>query len=349
MKKLVIVDLTPFWGGGEVYSYTIIQQLVAEGWYVTSLSCHEKHAQVASQHFKIDGNYSNFRNLIALIGRLSDSHDLIHFNGLRSIYLSFFCKRKVPFVASKHLPYFNNTKKTLKDILSFVLARLLYYNLNQIICINTAIREELPSYFKRRAVVVINGVPDKQVNPAKESPVVKMCFVGRLEEHKGICRLLEAFQIAVSKYPNLELSVAGAGEMESDVKLFIERSGLKEKIRFLGFVSSPAEVFESNHICVLPSIHEGFPLSLLEAMRSGCALIGHNIDGVNEIIRNGYNGYIAPVSSIGLSDTIALLVSNREQLKLFRRNSMTLFRQKFTAERMVRNTETVYLKAIGEA
>lgn len=329
-----------------MYSYTIIQQLVAEGWYVTSLSCHKKHADVASQHFKIEGNYSNFRKLIALIGRLSDSHDLIHFNGLRSIYLSFFCKRKVPFVASKHLPYFNNTKKTLKDFLSFVLARVLYYNLNQIICINTAIREELPSYFKRRAVVVINGVPDKEVNPAKESPVVKMCFVGRLEEHKGIRRLLEAFQNVVSKYPNLELSVAGAGEMESDVKSFIEKNELKEKIRFLGFVSSPAEIFESSHICILPSIHEGFPLSLLEAMRAGCALIGHNTDGVNEIISDGYNGYIAPVSPIGLSETIAKLVGDREQLEVFRRNSMNLFKQKFTSQRMVRDTVVVYDRAL---
>ncbi len=342
MKKLVIIDLTPFWGGGEVYSYTIMKQLREEGWQVVSISCHERHKEVSDEHILTDGSFRDFKRLRSIVRQYANQKYIIHFNGLKSIYLSFICRKRSRYIGSKHLPYATPEVEKWKYRLSILLSKVLYKKLDHLICINGLIMSELPKSVQQRSSYIMNGVPDKEVILTHDYDPVKICFVGRLAEQKGLRRLLPAFLKLQSQHPQVHLTIAGKGNLQTFVEDFIRENQLEAKITFLGFVKDTSKIFEASHICALPSVHEGFPLSLLEAMRSGCALLAHNIPGVRDIVHEGTNGLLVDVSDQTVYEGLRHMVQDAEKLRAFRISSRKLYLEKYTSEIMVGKTRDIY-------
>ena len=116
----------------------------------------------------------------------------------------------------------------------------------------------------------------------------RVIFVGRLNPQKNLFRLLEA----ISK-TGLSLDIYGDGELRG--KLERRARELNIQVSFIGVVPNHElpEVLNRYRYYILPSLYEGTPKALLEAMACGLVCIGTDVEGINDIIEDGINGYLA--------------------------------------------------------
>ena len=158
-------------------------------------------------------------------------------------------------------------------------------------------------------------------NSSVKNNELLITFVGRLTESKGLHYLIDA--IKYLKTSNSELApfkviIAGDGPLKKELEDFIRKSELTDQISLLGHITKIESLLASTDIFVLPSLYEGFPLALLEAMASGCAIIGSNAGGIPDIITNSNTGFIVNRGdSRALAERIKLLLIDKElRLKL---------------------------------
>lgn len=150
-------------------------------------------------------------------------------------------------------------------------------------------------------------------------------FVGGINVRKGVHLLLDAFIQVEKKYPEIRLLIVGP-TYKYDQKYINE---LKEKIKSLNLgnkilmteknVSNVDEYMKCSDIFVLPSRQEGFPISIIEAMSCGLAVIGSDIPEISETqIINGEDGYVFPVGkSESLSQKIESLIKDKNNIVKF--------------------------------
>jgi glycosyltransferase involved in cell wall biosynthesis len=118
--------------------------------------------------------------------------------------------------------------------------------------------------------------------------------IANLTEVKNHKNLLLAFQKVLQKWNNITLVLAGSGPLENTIKALSNHLQIADNILFLGQRSDVAEIYGALDICCLPSVSEGFPLSILEAMACKIPLVATDVSGINEIIQSGQNGLLVP-------------------------------------------------------
>jgi glycosyltransferase involved in cell wall biosynthesis len=116
----------------------------------------------------------------------------------------------------------------------------------------------------------------------------RIIFIGRLNLQKNLFNLIEAISSS-----NLTLDIYGKGELRDKLEAWAKR--LNAKVNFMGIVPNRElpQVLNRYRYYILPSLYEGMPKSLLEAMACGLICTGTNVEGINEIIEDGVNGYLA--------------------------------------------------------
>ena len=139
---------------------------------------------------------------------------------------------------------------------------------------------------------------------------LRIIYVGRLEERKGIYDLLTSLE-----QTNLDCELIVLGEMEEGVKKFYNQ----DKVKFLGFQNDLSSYYLSSDILCVPSHHEGFGQVYLEAASYGVIPICCDIPGPTDFIKHGFNGLIvkpsSPNSIAGLLDQIHIRFFDLDKLK----------------------------------
>ena len=129
---------------------------------------------------------------------------------------------------------------------------------------------------------------------APDRPVA--CIVARLAPMKGHAHLLEAWATVQQRVPDALLLVAGAGELEAELRASAQLMGLGESVRFLGFLADPRPVLVASDLFVLASVRdEGCNNTLLEAMVSGLPAVVTRCGGLPEQVVEGETGRIVPI------------------------------------------------------
>ncbi|MDL1909446.1 glycosyltransferase family 4 protein [Chloroflexi bacterium CFX6] len=151
--------------------------------------------------------------------------------------------------------------------------------------------------------------------------------VARLYVTKGITHLLDAAAIVKRTHPNAEFKVYGEGELRGELLAKAESLGLDGERIFVGAFTNREElsrIMAETDVFLLPSILEGQPLVIVEAMAYGCPIVSTNVGGVPELITDGVNGLLCPPEDPGcLAEKIELLIGNaalRERLGRAARN-----------------------------
>ena len=150
-------------------------------------------------------------------------------------------------------------------------------------------------------------------------------FVGRLMHLKCVDCLLKAFSIVQKEIPGAGLNILGDGEQAGELKSLARDLGLKNA-NFMGSVGRDevARQMKSSSIFVLPSISEGFPLVIPEAMVSGLPVITTRVRGLPEILKDGVNGYlVAPKEPEELAERIIYMLRHREVMEKMRRSNIS--------------------------
>lgn len=127
----------------------------------------------------------------------------------------------------------------------------------------------------------------------------KMLFLGILGQRKGTYDLIEVLPELFRKYPDAHVYFGGDGEREQAEKLCVEK-GIADHVTFLGWVKGAEKerLLRECSIYVLPTYHEGMPMSILEAMSYGMAVVSTYVGGIPHIIMDEENGLLCEAGNL---------------------------------------------------
>lgn len=163
--------------------------------------------------------------------------------------------------------------------------------------VTTLNHEEVPKWesLGRPVIVMPNFLPSRFVAEYnyihRENVILSM---GRMNtEQKGFDRLIEAYSIIASKYPNWKLKIFGSGKYQQKYKDMVNKLNLQNNIQIKDFTSDPLKEYQEASIYAMCSREEGFPMVLLEAGKSGLPIVAYDIEfGPHTIISEGNTGFI---------------------------------------------------------
>ena len=170
-------------------------------------------------------------------------------------------------------------------------------------------------------IAILNNIVPHPVLPARKSSdgeSLRLLFLGEIGPRKGVFDLLEALGRVRLDY-RLDI---GGNKMEKELEERIAALGLQGKVFFRGFVSgeSKAELLSRADVFVLPSYNEGLPISILEAMSYGCAIVSTPVGGIPEVV-DGNGILVAPGDIPALASALEAL-SDREKCMAMGRESL---------------------------
>lgn len=177
------------------------------------------------------------------------------------------------------------------------------------------IKDHLPN---AKTIVIGNAIPqyDVQADLSANKSVYKILFVGRLSRnHKRPHLLIEAFSSIAKDFPNWIVELWGAENGKGyykELQLLIRKNHLENQVFLKGSTNNVAGVLQKGDIFVFPSAYEGFGMALGEAMSMGMPAIGYkDCSAVNELIKDGQNGFLCDDGIKPLSQNIKKLVADQ--------------------------------------
>jgi glycosyltransferase involved in cell wall biosynthesis len=140
---------------------------------------------------------------------------------------------------------------------------------------------------------------------------LKILFVGRLSEQKGVDILLCAMNEVIQKGLDSFLTIVGDGPMRQELEQQVKDLEITEHVKFIGNTNDVIRYYHDSHILVIPSNWEGLPLVLLEGMGCELPIVASEIGGIREVIQDGINGLLFPMGNAKeLASKIIYLMTN---------------------------------------
>ncbi len=171
--------------------------------------------------------------------------------------------------------------------------------------------------------------------------------VGRLEERKGHAFLLEAMKRVVEAEPGARGLIVGDGKERERLTSLAERLGLGDRVRLVGYWPDLAEALAAIDVFVLPSLMEGHPLAILEAMATARPIVATAVGGTAEAIDDGVNGILVPPADPeALAGAILGLLRDPDRGSRLGQAARKTLEEKFSLEASVRANEEVYLACL---
>jgi len=153
--------------------------------------------------------------------------------------------------------------------------------------------------------------PFYRISPSP-SPVVGV--LANFHAYKGHTYAIDAFAQVVRARPDAMLAFAGGGEGIDVLKARVRELDLVESVRFDGSVRDVAQWLAGVAVLAVPSLSEGFPMSVIEAMASGHPVVAFDVGGLSTQIQDGLNGYlVTPRDTAGLAGRILDVLNNRQE------------------------------------
>jgi glycosyltransferase involved in cell wall biosynthesis len=174
--------------------------------------------------------------------------------------------------------------------------------------------------------------------------------VSILRRKKGHHVLLDAIPRILKKVPEAVFIFAGNGPQKENIENRIKELGLGEKVFLLGLRHDVPYILNSIDLFVLPTLQEALGTSFVEAMAMGKPLIGTDVGGVGELIKDGVNGFlIRPEDPSGLANAIIRMLQDKEKAKTMGKQGMEMVRKHFTSSRMCREMYDLYSSLLERA
>ncbi len=176
---------------------------------------------------------------------------------------------------------------------------------------------------------------------AQDAPV--LLAVARLTEQKGHATLLGALPAVIRRHPGLRCLVAGDGPLRAALETQASALGFGDAVRFLGERGDVADLLLAADLLVLPSLFEGLPLAVLEAMAAGRPVVGTRIGGTAEAVVDGITGWLAePGDAASLGETLLQALADPTAMAHAGRAGHERFTARFRAQTMGAATAALY-------
>jgi glycosyltransferase involved in cell wall biosynthesis len=293
---------------------------------------------------------------------LKEKVDIVHCHGSRAMSNVFKAakKVKVPLVYTIHGWSFHEDQHPLLKRVRIMGEKFLTARADLNIAVSESNMQTGSTNFSHfKAIVINNGINQQKFNPAKKFKNIRqeiniseqsilLLFIARFTFQKQPLSLIKSFAQAQKYNPALQLLMVGDGEEKMKAHEIVKQLQLEDKVHFLPFRQDVPDLLAACDIFVLPSLWEGLPIGLLEAMSMGKSVIATNVDGTMEVVKNDFNGLLIETSNLvdNLTEAINNLSANVDLRKRLAENALQTVTDNFNATTMTRKIEKEYSKII---
>jgi glycosyltransferase involved in cell wall biosynthesis len=215
------------------------------------------------------------------------------------------------------------------------------------------LRTRLP-FLGEKLVGIHNGVvPERYYVPEAREPYrrelgydeqsVVLLFAGRLVPGKGLPLLVRVVGRLMQSLSQVRLLIVGQGPLGDALRQQTIDLGIQDRATITGFRRDMAQILAAADVFALPSDAEGLPLSLLEAMAAGKAVVVTPVGGVREVVVDGVSGlFVQPRDEIGLESRLLSLVADREKRQQMGERARARVADGFSVQQMVARYDELY-------
>lgn len=304
---------------------------------------------------KVEGkDFTIIRKLKRLINE--QNVDIIHTHNqgpLLYTYLSTFFEKKPRIVHTEHINMGKEFSYSRRHVLY---NNLIYRCLDGFLSIAQHLTDDFRKKYRlshAQIVTIHNGIeifPEKKVmsNSLREelrlgSDVPIVGNISALRPQKDHATLINAMNIVVRRFPGVKLAIAGEGELDSDLKKQVKRLNLEDSVIFLGYRSDIREILPQFNLFVLPSLYEGLPLCILEAMEAGKPIVATDVEGTNELIIPQKTGLLTPAGNPEqMAEAIISILSNPMLAEKMGKAARKLVEREYSMGFMIKKYQKYY-------
>lgn len=207
--------------------------------------------------------------------------------------------------------------------------------------------------------IIPNGVDPENITAGLAQPVAEparerekvIVFLGRLVPEKGVDVLISALPAIMEEVGPVNLEIAGKGPYQPELEHLARRTGVADRVKFLGFVDDEGRNILLNRatVAVFPSIYEPFGIVALEAMAAGVPVVVSDTGGLSDVIEHGVDGYLSPPGDTHmLAYYVAEIIRNPELARHFVQRARRNIMVKFSWEQIAATTREVYAETINK-
>jgi len=247
----------------------------------------------------------------------------------------------------------------IENVFDIIITKPIYQKLKKIICVSESLKKRLLRFKIReeKLFVIPNGVDISKFTRIKSTNLLdsyiseknnikKVVFVGRLDVQKGVKYLIKAIPRVLKEYKKVHFFILGNGNLEKELKKLARTLNILTNITFLETIrlEKMPEFYSSADIFCLPSLHEGFPLSIAEALSIGLIIVASSTEGIPEAIMENRNGFLVEPRNISqLADKLLKALNlNDLEISKIQKNNINLAKSTYSWENIVRQIERVY-------
>ncbi|BDX34250.1 hypothetical protein TUM20985_47970 [Mycobacterium antarcticum] len=202
-----------------------------------------------------------------------------------------------------------------------------------------------------RVEVMPNAIRSQAAVDQESAGAVQVVFLGELCDRKGTSVLIDAWSmvLAGNDVVATKLTIAGWGEIDR-AREQIRRLGVEDSIRLAGWLSSTevAQLLAYTHVLVLPSINEGQPMAILEAMARGICVVSTTAGGIPEMVGDGDGVLVSPGSVRELADALELVIGDHVARRRFGEQGRRRAREEFDVGVISRRFDDLYRTLVGD-
>jgi glycosyltransferase involved in cell wall biosynthesis len=230
---------------------------------------------------------------------------------------------------------------SLKSTIIEFIERVAYRFSDAIIVPSAGSRDYIRDRYKisREISVIPNFVDTDLFRPLEKSKPAErdVCFVGRFSSEKNLISLLKA-----CSGTDISLTLTGSGEIGEELKSYARSNGMN--VTFTGNIpnSSLPQLLNRHKVFILPSLYEGMPKALLEAMSCGMPCIGTDVSGIREIINHRDNGYLCGTEPDSIRKAIKDVLEDHELREHIGRNARRTVMEKFSLTHVTKSEGELY-------
>lgn len=312
---------------------------------------------VDSCRFKYANPVVNLRKVYSLLK--NQKFDILHTHGYRADVMGYLVARalNVPTISTCHGFIPNDRKLRIYNSIDRYLLR--YFN--RVIAVSMSIRESLVGAgVKEKNISIIPNAVKTKIDASNFHEFRNrkrkllgwndehfVCgYVGRLSEEKGLEYLIQAISHLSKNAMPVKLALIGDGTLRNGLERISKDLATSEHIAFLGFQENVQDWLPSLDVFVLPSLMEGTPLALLEAMLCGIPIIATKVGGIPDVVETGKNGILVnPGRSEELVDAISLLYRDRYLCTKIGKEARATVRAQYDVKQWIKKIEVEYIRA----
>ncbi len=381
MQKILFVITKSNWGGAQRYVYDLAINLPKEN-FETKVALGgegllkqklemENISTISIPHLRRDVNFKkeflSFFSLIKIF--VKERPDIIHLNSSKvggigaiaalvsKLWLKLWTKDyRLKTIFTVHGWAFNESRNFRAKSTIYLSQWITSFLCNKTIVISRHDYRQalsMPFISKDKFVLISLGIPEKELKYSTKSNAKKELLlpeeekdirVGTIAEftkNKGLDFLLDTIKSLTFK--NLKLVIVGDGEEKERIEHRIEEEGLKNNITTCGFVPHAAKHIKAFDIFVLPSLNEGLPYTILEAMNAGVPVVASSVGGIPDLIEHEKSGFLTiPANSKSMANALEKLIMDKKMRAKFGKLAKERAIKYFSFSNMLSRTIDLY-------